>query len=356
MLLLAAELPLGKRELESLNKHAPGRKLKVIERVLDEHFFFDEDREERQRYEKLLSEALKISTALLRRMKSTKAFSAAEFHQQSQEVQRFSRDLVQIPLKQIIVDPSEERSPALHRARVFLLTLALAQSQLGWIATERERLTRQSLSLKQLKNLVALGQAALMADLGELLEGEEREHPLRSLSLLPPGASPLIKATILGHHENMEGGGYPKGIPAKRLHVFVRLLRLTDAFERAISGERALSPPRVLWRLRFGPQMRCWDPELIAHLGRLLQVFPVGSRLRLKDGRVAVVLRYNREEPLCPGLLVAYNRRGRRLPLQEMQGPFYWGEEDPPLKLSSYAGDDLSELECPKRASQEEDG
>ena len=75
----------------------------------------------------------------------------------------------------------------------------------------------------------------------------------------------------------------------------------------------------------------------------LIQPFPIGAKLRLADGRYAVVVRYNRKNPFLPSVIIAFDAKGERLPKEEMS-PILSLEERNDLYVKSFAGEDLSYL------------
>lgn len=148
------------------------------------------------------------------------------------------------------------------------------------------------------------------------------------------------------HHENFCGTGYPRQIAGHRLHVFARVVRIADAFDAGTS-ERiyrgAKSSARVLWEMSCGPYRRCYDPRLMQAFGGLIQPFPIGSKLRLEDGRYAAVVRYSHQRPFDPLVVIAFDARNRPLPPEWLEGPLAIGDRSD-LRLASLNGEDLSFL------------
>ena len=91
--------------------------------------------------------------------------------------------------------------------------------------------------------------------------------------------------------------------------------------------------------MTVGPYHRYYDPVLMKVFSRLIQPFPIGAKLRLTDGRYAVVVKYNRKSAFQPYVLIAFDRDDNRLLDSKIDGPFglheranvhlaFWGEED----------------------------
>ncbi|MEI8197230.1 MAG: hypothetical protein WCI73_15135, partial [Phycisphaerae bacterium] len=70
---------------------------------------------------------------------------------------------------------------------------------------------------------------------------------------------------------------------------------------------------------------------------------PIGAKLKLSDGTTAVLVRYNRQEPFRPQVIVAYDAAGQRLPPEKLTPPFFLGDNNT-LRLTHYDGEELSYL------------
>ncbi len=252
-----------------------------------------------------------------------------------------------------------------HTGNVFYLSLLLGNAAMDYVISERRRQIRaREVSAHFAHDLTPLGLAALVMDIGMLplqhlarlprpLTPAERaavrRHPLDSFNALPPTFSAVARVVVKMHHENFCGTGYPRGIPGHRQHVFARLLRIADAFDAATS-ERiyhgAKSPARVLWEMTRGPYRRFYDPRLMHTFAGLIQPFPIGSKLRLADGRYAAVVRYRRQQPFDPVVVIAFDAHDRPLPPEQLEGPLSLSSR-PELRVATLNGEDLSFLYAP---------
>lgn len=249
--------------------------------------------------------------------------------------------------------------PAQHAAHVTLLSIILARRLVHYVMAERSRLSQAThLSVRHLRNTDALARATMCLDLsllrykglytpGHTLTAAEREaisrHPAASAKMLPRLASPLTQAVVLAHHENLSGDGYPKGTSGERLHIFSRVARLADSFDAGITQwpeRRNKSAVRVMWELMHGPRARRYDPILVQMLAQVVQPLPIGARVQLEDGRLALICGYNAENAFSPTLFVAFDARGRRLPPAAMEGPFAL-QDQPEIRLKSRDGESL---------------
>ena len=248
-----------------------------------------------------------------------------------------------------------------HTGNVFYLSVVLGTAVRDYVMRERQRQTSAShLSATIAMNLLPLGLGAMFMDVGMyglqhvfdpgyvLSDADRaalRQHPLTGADMLPDTLPAGTKMVVRSHHENFDGSGYPDGQAGERMHVFTRIVRVCDAFVAATAPRphrAAKSPARALWEMCRGQYRHCYDPELTRVFTGLIQPFPIGAKVRLRDGRYAVVVRYNRTDPFLPSAIIAFNEAGERLGESQVKGPIPIGGGD--LPLGSFDGEDLSFL------------
>ena len=93
----------------------------------------------------------------------------------------------------------------------------------------------------------------------------------------------------------------------------------------------------------MGLPSRCYDPIILKVFSRVLQPYPIGAKLRLADGRYAVVVRFGKEYALLPEIIIAFDEDGQPLPKHLLEGP-YKLEERTDLRIVSFAGEDLTDI------------
>lgn len=160
------------------------------------------------------------------------------------------------------------------------------------------------------QQLVDVGVAALLHDIGkskvppEILykRGKLDEHEWVWMAQHPRlGADILLEqdevmpsavGAAFCHHMDGHGGGYPSPLMPVQPSGTSRLIRVCDVFEALTSMrpyKRALTPMEAYAVMR---RHACdFDPRWLSMFVRTLGVFPQGSRVRLDDGSMAVVLR-----------------------------------------------------------------
>jgi HD-GYP domain-containing protein (c-di-GMP phosphodiesterase class II) len=168
-------------------------------------------------------------------------------------------------------DPSTEG----HTRRVATLAVAIG-----------ERLGLTEGRLRQL----ALG--GLLHDVGKLsvpnailnkpgkLTDEEfaeiRRHPGAGRDLLTElgGFPPLVLDLVQSHHERLDGGGYPHGVPAGDLDLAVRILTVADVYDALTADRvyRAAWPTERALALLDDESGTAFDPDCVAALRAVVAV------------------------------------------------------------------------------------
>jgi HD-GYP domain-containing protein (c-di-GMP phosphodiesterase class II) len=139
-----------------------------------------------------------------------------------------------------------------HTRRVALLAVATGE-ELGLPAQRLRSLALGGL----LHDIGKLGVPdAILGKPGALTEAEFdviREHPEHGGRLLRElgGFRGLVVRLVEGHHERLDGTGYPRGLEASELELEVRIMAVCDVYD-------ALSSPRVY--------RKAWTPEAAMEL------------------------------------------------------------------------------------------
>jgi hypothetical protein len=363
-MMFSADTPLAANDIRSFQARFPKHNFRVIDPVLDAGIEFEDDSYERgvaRVAQGRIADCLSEVSTRFSTHASLSSVCVSTIQVAVLEVVKYLEDH---PVSAALVDSfiGGEGYLREHAGNVFYLSMLLGTSAHNYVAKERTRQsTSRELEPGMVKNLVPLGLGATLMDLGMLpLEtlytqktpltpdawADIREHPIAGADSLPEEFSAAARTVVRTHHENMDGSGYPDGLPAERLHVFSRIVRIADAYDAATSTrvyDEAKSPVRVLWEMSVGPYKRFYDQELMNMFVRLMQPFPIGSKIRLRNGQYAVVVKYNRQNPIAPVVVVAFDSRNRRLANNELSVPVSLGEQ-PELCAASFGGEDLSFL------------
>jgi putative nucleotidyltransferase with HDIG domain len=111
----------------------------------------------------------------------------------------------------------------------------------------------------------------------ERLTSEERkiieEHPQIGLAILEPvDLPPEVVEFVQGHHERLDGSGYPRGLRNEQVSVQARIAAVADMYD-AITSERPyrdpMSPQEALELLR-SESGRLLDPRVVLALSAIM--------------------------------------------------------------------------------------
>jgi hypothetical protein len=359
---------LSSDDIGSLRSRYPDQAVRIEDPVLDELVAFEDDAHERTVAAVVRRTVASALADVRSRVAAPEKASPVNVRPLTRAVREAMAYLRDNPVTTALAerDPDCPDTLSEHIGNVFYLSLVLGLAARDFVAEERRKHTAaRELSPHIAYGFRSMGLGIAFMDLGmfaldhlasksEPLSEEEcqavLEHPLTSLQMLPENTDPTARMVVRSHHENYDGSGYPIGIGPERLHVLTRIVRIADSFNAATSRhvyKQAKSAARALWGMSVGPYRRFYDPHLVKIFAGLVQPFPIGTKLRLSDGRYAVLVRYNRRHPFNPSLVTAFDRNGRRLPASELDGP-YRLDRRPHLRLASCHGEDLSFIYDPE--------
>ncbi len=165
-------------------------------------------------------------------------------------------------------------------------------------------------------DLEELGVAAITRDVGALLsrggEDEQAEEGARALLSGAYSAAAVRRALVaLEHGRDFESAPVTPTL-------FARIVRAADDYDRLVYGAEQ-SPADALRALSAETGTR-YCPIVFQALATALGPMPPGTRLRLVDGRTAVVISYPREEfPLDrPLVQITHQRDGAEATVREV--------------------------------------
>lgn len=200
----------------------------------------------------------------------------------------------------------------LHSVAVCMLMVALGR-QLG-------------LSGDQLKQA---GTAGLLHDIGKMaipnevlnkpgkLTDEEfsivRSHPQRGWEILKSCYQVKESAldVCLHHHERIDGQGYPEKLSGDALTMFARMGAICDVYD-AISSARcykkAWEPAEAIRKMASWKNGH-FDETIFHAFVKTIGIYPSGTLLKLKSGRLGVVIEQSKKNLTTPIIKIFFSTR-----------------------------------------------
>lgn len=185
------------------------------------------------------------------------------------------------------------------------------------------------------EDLNKLGIAGMLHDVGKMLTPLEilnkdsaltadeftimKAHPQDGRDILLPHKSLFHGAVDVayGHHEAMDGSGYPRAIKASGITDFTRIVTLCDVYDAITSdriyrkGASSLNALKII----HDAEGSKYDPKLAGEFIECIGLYPAGSVVELHSGEIGLVITTNHRHRHLPKILVV--RDADKQPTQE---------------------------------------
>ena len=123
-----------------------------------------------------------------------------------------------------------------------------------------------------------------------------------------------VAIVCLEHHERCDGSGYPNALTGENISLFGRMAAICDVYD-SMTSDRP-HRPRIDPNAALG-LMRAMegelDDEILDHFIESVGVYPIGSVVRLNNGKLALVVDQNIGEYTSPRVWTFYDMNTRSL-------------------------------------------
>ncbi|MEZ5744872.1 MAG: DUF3391 domain-containing protein [Sphingomonadaceae bacterium] len=122
------------------------------------------------------------------------------------------------------------------------------------------------------------------------------------------GFPEAVVGACLQHHERMDGSGFPNGLKGDQIGQLARMAAICDSFNYMLvdgDGSAAMDPAEAVSRLR--DMCDKFDPVILRHFVEAVGIYPVGSFVRLRSDRLAMVIDEDPEDVDQPTVSTFYS-------------------------------------------------
>lgn len=169
-----------------------------------------------------------------------------------------------------------------------------------------------------------IAQGALLHDVGKamiptqvLLKDTEFTHAEQKLIEMHPGYGIKLMQTvedlprgvreiIMFHHEMLDGSGYPKGLKGESIPRGARIVGIANAYDNLCNQRipaRSKTPSEAL-SFMYKNEVAKYDKASLSAFIKALGIYPPGTVVLLKSGRVGIVMSVDASDLLHPDLML----------------------------------------------------
>jgi len=179
------------------------------------------------------------------------------------------------------------------------------------------------------EKIIHLAKAALIYDYGNFLIDESfvledrkltqeeiekmQKHTQKAFDFFKKNTEFTITEILpaLEHHERVDGKGYPMGKTSEEIHLYSKIIAITDAYDSLTSDRpfRKAYPQSEALELLMGSAGRAYDFELTKLFVQNIVPYPNGTKVMLSNKKIGFVINQNVELPLRPKIIVTNDTR-----------------------------------------------
>lgn len=145
-------------------------------------------------------------------------------------------------------------------------------------------------------------------DKPDKLNEAEREiinyHPQFGYDMLKDNTNitSTVRVSVLEHHENYDGTGYPRGLKGDEIYLYARIIHVADVYD-ALCSKRSYKKdydPAESIEYLMSNCGTMFDVDIVSTFLKYVVVYPVGINVKLSNGEVAHVIKNRSQYVLRP--------------------------------------------------------
>jgi len=140
-----------------------------------------------------------------------------------------------------------------------------------------------------------------------------KNHVVLGIGVLKesPDMPVLVGEIVAQHHERLDGKGYPLQLNEQQITQYGRMIAIVDSYD-AMTAERVYKAgmhPIQAFKILMKEAPNSYDNTLVEQFVNCLGIYPIGTLVKLTSGKLGLISRLNKSQPLMPFVRVFYNTR-----------------------------------------------
>ena len=187
-------------------------------------------------------------------------------------------------------------------------------------------------------DLKEAGLAGLLHDVGKMMIDEEvlnkpgkltdeefnivKDHPRKGWEILQ-GSSDITATALdvcLHHHERMDGKGYPEKLAGEQISLFAKMGAVCDVYDALTSNrcyKNGWEPAETIRKMAEWRNGH-FDERVFQAFVKTIGIYPPGTLVRLKSGRLAIVMEQTEKSLLTPIVKIFFSTKSNEPIMPEM--------------------------------------